>query len=244
VGGVDLNAGLNLGSAFTNVPGGIAHWTFTGGTNYNDASGDMAIVINKKGASVTPTATSKILGAAEPAFTGTLVGFLPGDNVTVIYSRTAGEAVGAYTISATLSPVGVLGNYDITYKTAMFNITYKWTGFLQPINDTAHQLSTFSSFKSGQTIPAKFVLQNAAGIVVQQTGNPTFTRSGNLGACSSYTTVETVEVVAADTIPEYKWDGSQYHYNWSTKNLSSGIYRISANLADGTVHSVDICLTK
>jgi hypothetical protein len=80
--------------------------------------------------------------------------------------------------------------------------------------------------------------------VVQQTGNPTFTRSGNLGACSSYTTVETVEVVAADTIPEYKWDGSQYHYNWSTKNLSSGIYRISANLADGTVHSVDICLTK
>jgi hypothetical protein len=47
VGGVDLSAGLNLGDTFTNVPGGTAHWTFTGGTNYNDQSGDVAIVINK-----------------------------------------------------------------------------------------------------------------------------------------------------------------------------------------------------
>jgi hypothetical protein len=56
VGGVDLSASLNFGSTFTNVPGGTAHWTFTGGTNYNDASGDVAIVINKANptCSVTP----------------------------------------------------------------------------------------------------------------------------------------------------------------------------------------------
>ena len=47
MGGVDLSASLNLGATFTNVPGGTAHWTFTGGTNYNDASGDVVIVINK-----------------------------------------------------------------------------------------------------------------------------------------------------------------------------------------------------
>ena len=40
--------------------------------------------------------------------------------VTATYSRTAGETVAGspYTISATLSPAGVLGNYSITYNTA------------------------------------------------------------------------------------------------------------------------------
>ena len=42
----------------------------------------------------------------------------------------------------------------------------------------------------------------------------------------------------------YAWDGSQYHYNWSTKGLTAGEYRIYANLADGTKQYVDICLAK
>src|SRR5439155_20758903 len=49
------------------------------------------------------------------------------DSVTATYSRTAGETVAGspYTISATLSPAGVLGNYNITYNTAAFTITPK-----------------------------------------------------------------------------------------------------------------------
>ena len=44
--------------------------------------------------------------------------------MTATYSRTAGETVagGPYTISATLSPAGVLSNYNITYNTASFTI--------------------------------------------------------------------------------------------------------------------------
>ena len=58
---------------------------------------------------------------------GTLTGFLAADGVTATYSRTAGETVAGspYTISATLSPAGVLGNYDITYNTASFTINKK-----------------------------------------------------------------------------------------------------------------------
>src|SRR4029077_1412275 len=75
-------------------------------------------------ASVTPNAASKTYGGADPAFTGTLSGFLAGDNVTASYSRTAGESVAGspYTISATLSPTGVLANYTITSNTANFTI--------------------------------------------------------------------------------------------------------------------------
>jgi trimeric autotransporter adhesin len=46
VGGVDLSAGLSLGASFTAVPGGTAHWTFVGGENYNDASGDAVVILN------------------------------------------------------------------------------------------------------------------------------------------------------------------------------------------------------
>src|SRR5918995_1153922 len=75
-------------------------------------------------ASVTPNAASKIYGDTDPAFSGTLAGFLAADGVTATYSRTAGETVAAspYTISAVLSPAAVLGNYEITYNTALFTI--------------------------------------------------------------------------------------------------------------------------
>src|SRR5881398_8020 len=94
----------------------LANYTIT----YNTA----AFTINKAAASVTPAAASKTYGAADPAFTGTLTGFLPSDAVTATYSRTAGETVagGPYTISAVLSPAAVLTNYTITYNTAAFTI--------------------------------------------------------------------------------------------------------------------------
>ena len=74
---------------------------------------------------MTPNAATKTYGDADPAFTGTLTGFLAADGVTATYSRTAGETVAGspYTISATLSPAGVLSNYNITYNTANFTIT-------------------------------------------------------------------------------------------------------------------------
>src|SRR5204863_4831475 len=83
--------------------------------------------IDKKDASVTPNATSKTYGSADPVFTGTLVGFVAADNVTATYTRTAGEIVAGspYKISATLAPAGVLGNYNITYNTADFTIEKK-----------------------------------------------------------------------------------------------------------------------
>jgi hypothetical protein len=81
--------------------------------------------IKRKAAFVIPDAKSKVYGEADPAFTGTLSGFLEADNVTAAYSRTASETVAdsPYTISAVLSPAGVLGNYDIIYNTALFTIT-------------------------------------------------------------------------------------------------------------------------
>src|SRR4029077_15079609 len=96
-------------------------------SNYAITYNTAAFTITTKPASVTPNVATKVYGAADPAFTGTLSGFLAADSVTATYSRTAGETVlgGPYTISATLSPVAVLSNYAITYNTAAFTITTK-----------------------------------------------------------------------------------------------------------------------
>jgi hypothetical protein len=50
--------------------------------------------------------------------------------------------------------------------------------------------------------------------------------------------------LAPDSITVYAWQGGQYHFNWSTKGLTAGEYRIYANLSDGSAQWVDICLTK
>ncbi len=79
---------------------------------------------------------------------------------------------------------------------------------------------------------------------MQQATNPTFTRSNNLGSCDSTTEPEALLTLSADSGSEYKFDGSQYHFNWNTKGLTAGEYRVYANLADGTKQYVDICLTR
>src|SRR5690606_15221951 len=98
-------------------------WNFTGSSNYNDAMGTVNNAIGKATATVTVEVSNKYCGQQDPTFTGSLSGFITSDNVTASYSRTSGEAVGgSYVISATLSPSGVLSNYNITYNTALFTI--------------------------------------------------------------------------------------------------------------------------
>jgi len=127
-GGANLGAPSFTYNGSSTAPVGAGSYvvvgSFAGDNNYNPASNTATITINKANASVTPNAASKTYGTADPAFMGTLVGFLATDNVAASYSRNPGELVAGspYTISATLNPAGVLGNYNITYSTANFSI--------------------------------------------------------------------------------------------------------------------------
>jgi parallel beta-helix repeat protein len=106
--------------------------------NYNITNTPANFTINKKDATATPDALSKIIGTQDPILTGTLTGFLPADNVTAAYTRAAGEAEGTYPITATLSPAGVLGNYNITYTPVNFTILPSPTEYTLTINITGH----------------------------------------------------------------------------------------------------------
>jgi pimeloyl-ACP methyl ester carboxylesterase len=190
-----------------------------------------------------------ILGSTIPPLTATLSGFQDGDTAT---SSTIGAPICTTTAMATSSvgtyPIvcteGTLSSdvYDFTtFTTGTLTILYKWSGFLQPVNDTAYNpTQTFSVFKGGSTVPVKFQLKNASGTTIQASTLPLWL-SPQQGSPMSATVDESTYSDPATSGTTFKWDAtsSQYVYNWSTKGLATGYwYRIYAKLDDGITQSV------
>jgi hypothetical protein len=221
--------------------------------NYSFVTGATAnFTINKASLTVTAHDKTMVFHAAVPALTYAISGFVNGETVVtattgapaLTTTGTSASPVGSYPITATVGTLAA-ANYTFTFVSGTLRIQFGWDGFLQPINDTAHEINvTESKFKLGQTIPVKFDIKDAFGNIVQQTPNPTFTRTGRLGTCDVSTSAEALPPLAPDATVQYVFNGGHYQLNWSTKGLTAGEYRIYANLADGTMRYVDICLTK
>ena len=124
-------------------------------------------------------------------------------------------------------------------------IIYRFDGFLQPINDTAHQIGQMLSvFKFGSTVPVKLQLKKADGTVVQATTLPTWLPPQK-GGSMSVPVDESVYTDPGTSGNVFKFDtlSQQYQYNWNTKGLASGYwYKIFVQLNDGTIQSVTIGL--
>ncbi len=191
-----------------------------------------------------------VLGASVPTVTPAYNGFVAGQGAAALTAAptcstpyTTSSPVGTY---ATSCSGAAARNYSFTYVSGSFRVYYGWNGFLQPINDTAHQTGVQTSqFKLGQTIPTKFALANAAGQSVLAPALPTF-KATRLGACGGTSTVvEDPLAVTPDSGTAFKWDGNKYQYNWSTKGLQAGLFRVRAQLDDSSSATyVDICLAK
>jgi hypothetical protein len=112
IGGADLSGGLSLGASFTNVPGGTASWTFSGGTNYNDQNGTAPIVITKATPTVTAADRFKIYDGEPLGGSATATGVDGGGLTPVTYTYSSGSApISAGTYSYTAS-FGGNGNYE------------------------------------------------------------------------------------------------------------------------------------
>jgi hypothetical protein len=126
-----------------------------------------------------------------------------------------------------------------------YRVIYRWDGFLQPINDTAHQVDQSTSiFKAGSTVPAKFQLKKSDGTLVQANGLPAWLvpAKGNATTASVDETSYTDPPTAGGT---YRWDSTaqQYIYNWGTPKSQVGYYwRVGVTLDDGQTYYVNIGL--
>jgi hypothetical protein len=158
-------------------------------------------------------------------------------------SISGGRANGVGTRTFTATAKDRAGN--TTTLTGTYKVIYRYDGFLQPINDTAHQVdATTSIFKAGSTVPVKFQLKRADGSVVEANDLPAW-ETPIKGSPTTATVDESLFGAAADSGTTYRFDASarQYIYNWSTGTAAKNYYhRIGVRLDDGQTYFVTIGL--
>jgi hypothetical protein len=122
-------------------------------------------------------------------------------------------------------------------KTVLVNITYLFSGFLQPINQ-----DNSSIFKAGRTIPVKFQLSALDSSYF----------ANSIATIAAYRITDAVLGTEEELDPEvsghsnigtqfrYDEDSQHYIYNLKTKDYSHGTYRIEVILDDGMLYSVNI----
>ena len=99
--GENLSALLNLGASFTDVPGGTAQWTFAGNTDYQPASGSVAITISqaKANATINISGYTGVYDGKAHGATGTATG-VKGENLnTLLNLGPTYVNAGSYTVS-------------------------------------------------------------------------------------------------------------------------------------------------
>jgi hypothetical protein len=186
------------------------------------------------GAAPTPTCNASDSYSGVASCGGGVSGGLANGAGTFTYTATATDKAG----NSVTKSVKYYVDYAIGSNTAFF---------LQPINDTGHTVSTtLSVFKAGSTVPVKFQLRNAAGMVVQANSAPVWITPAR-GNLTTSPVDEAAFQLAGDSGNTFRWDSSaqQYIYNWNTSSTQSGYYwKIGVKLDTGQQIFQDIGLRK
>jgi hypothetical protein len=156
-------------------------------------------------------------------------------------SVTGATAGGVGTFTYAVAVTDRAGN--TSRATATFRVIYRFDGFLQPINDTAHQIgATTSIFKSGSTVPVKLQLRNAGGLLVEPRSLPEWIAPVK-GSSTAAPIVESVYTDAVTTGSTFRYDAGNYIFNWGTTKAQTNYYwRIGVRLDDGQTYFVNIGL--
>ena len=156
---------------------------------------------------------------------------------------TGGLANGVGTFSYAATATDKAGNTASVSGT--YRVIYRFDGFLQPINDTAHQVGVSTSiFKAGSTVPVKFQLKRADGAVVQANSAPLW-QVPVKGSATTAPLDESAYSDSADSGSTLRWDssGQQYIYNWGTgAQPKNYYYRVGVKLDDGQMYFINVGL--
>lgn len=135
---------------------------------------------------------------------------------------------GIYTI--TYSATDISGNYAKIERTIQVVPKYEYSGILQPIEKDGS-----SVFKANSTIPVKFQLKDTNGQFISTvTATLTYQKiSNNVEGQVN----EAISTSAATTGNTFRFDtaSNQYIFNFKTKGLSAGQYKLIITLDDGQV---------
>ncbi len=157
-------------------------------------------------------------------------------NGSTVTSGTTVTLTKAGTNTFTLTATDEAGNTASQSKS--FSALYNFIGFLQPILYDGIRV-----FKLGSTVPVKFQLTDATGVVVS-TAIGTVTVQEFSGSAPVNDPLDGVSSGGSNSGDFFRYDStsSQYIFNLSTQPLSTGTWQVQAHLDDGSVHTVMIGL--
>jgi hypothetical protein len=206
----------------------------------NSATTTRVINLDK----TTPSLTMPAVALSYPLNASLILNFSASDSLSGLASMNAtlnGNVVtsgNAVTLSQpgtntfTLTATDVAGNTST--QTATFSVLYNFGGFQPPISNDGS-----SVFKLGSTVPVKFQLTGAGGAGVS-TAVAHLTIQMLSNGVPIGTPIDATASGGSDTGDLFRYDGTQYIYNLSTKSLTAGVWQLQALLDDGTVHTVTI----
>jgi hypothetical protein len=149
--------------------------------------------------------------------------------VNATLSLTGGTANGVGKFTATCN-----GGKDAAGNTAVpvsatYTVSYAWSGFLSPV-------ATGKVYQAGSTIPLKWTLANAQGTLA---GNVASFKALDLSTVPGC--VDSGDGVALDLDSPgstgLTFVNGLFQFNWQTKGLAAGCYKITLILDDGSSQS-------
>jgi hypothetical protein len=180
VNGENLTSLLNLGATFTNVPGGTAHWTFAGNTNYAAASGDAAITITKANATIHVNGFSGAYDGLAHGATGSATG-VNGENLGNLldlgatFTNVPGGTA-HWTFAGNTNYAAASGDASIAITQAAAHIQVN--GYSGVYDGLAHGATGSASGVNGENLTA--LLNLGASFTNVPGGNANWTFAGNL----------------------------------------------------------------
>jgi hypothetical protein len=182
----------------------------------------LTATVRANGTSSTPTGTVTFVDSSANTMLGCVT--LSNGTATLTVSTLA---AGNHAIQARYSG-------DATFLPSLGSVTqsvqYKFGGFLAPLNSNI-------ALATNRTVPIKFQLTDANGKFIT-----------TLSAVTSLQVLngrgQNVLTNAGSTALRYDSTVNQYIANWQTKGLSAGSYTITLALADGTMYTKSVTLSK
>ncbi len=195
------NTGLSVGTY-------TVTFSYTGDSNYSSVNSTVPLTVTAAPLTVTVNNVSRLYGAANPTFTGTLTGVVNGDTILVSYSTTATTTsqVGTYPITATLTPGGStkLSNYTITNNAGTLTVTQ--APLTVNVNNATRQYGaanpTFSGTVSGALNGDTFtVTYSTTATITSPVGTYPITAAVSGPASGNYTVTVNAGTLTVTTAP-------------------------------------------
>jgi hypothetical protein len=236
-GGSAAGSSLSLGASFTNVPGGVANWSFTGGNNYNDQSGSVNIVINKANATITVNGYEGFYDSAAHGATGSATGVNGEDLSSLLNLGASFTNVPGGTANWTFNSTNSNGNYNSASGSVLIKIkAWTLTGFYQPVDMTpaGAPALVLNSIKGGSTVPLKFEVFAGNAEKSSVADIKSFV-SQEFNCSAALSTLADVEITTTGgTSLRYDLTGGQFIQNWQTPKTVGKCYQVRMTTQDGS----------